>query len=183
MYQTNLQVFEHITCTSLRTKILLQFENIHPVYYHRKNPMANNSTALNISLLLCDFTMNNSDCSYLFKEVHVSATIFQALFAIVILTISVPINLILIASMVTYHDDLDNSMVLSISFLVANIIVSVFSQWRNIFHIINPGLVDWLLGLQCGYFHYNQWFVCSLVHCFIHIIRQVLSNILCFDLP
>ena len=105
--------------------------------------MANNSTALNISLLLCDFTMNNSDCSYLFKEVHVSATIFQALFAIVILTISVPINLILIASMVTYHDDLDNSMVLSISFLVANIIVSLFLNGEIFFMSL---IRAWLIG-------------------------------------
>ena len=27
-------------------------------------------------------------------------------------------------------------------------------------------MVDWLLGLQDGCFHYNQWFVCSLIqHC------------------
>ena len=68
--------------------------------------------------------------------------------------------------MTNYCDDLDNSMILSISFLVANITVSVFLNGRNIFHVVNPGMVDWLLGLQDGCFHYKQWFVCSLIqHC------------------
>ena len=129
--------------------------------------MANSSTVMNISLV-CDFTMNNSDCSYLFKEVHVSATILQALFSIVISIISVSTNLLLIASMVTYRNDLENSTILSISFLVANIIVSVFLNGEIFFTSLFRA---WLIGywgckvvafiITCGLF--ARWVTVSFI--------------------
>ena len=81
-------------------------------------------------------------------------------------------NLLLFVSMVIYLDNVENSMILSISFLVANIIVSVFLNREIFFTSLIQGFVDCLLGLQDRYFHYNTWFVCSMVHCCIHIISR-----------
>ena len=129
--------------------------------------MANNSTALNISLV-CDFTMNNGNCSYLFKEVHVSTTVLQAIFALLIAVISVPTNLLLIVSMVTYRDNIENSTVLSVSFLVANIIVPVFLNGEIFFTSL---IRAWLIGywgckmitfiITCGLF--ARWFTVAFI--------------------
>ena len=116
----------------------------------------------------CDFAMNNSDCSYLFKEMHVSATILQALGAFVIAAISVITNLLLIASMVIYCSNFDNSVILSISFLVANIIVAVFLNGEIFFTSLFRA---WLIGywgcqmitffITCGLF--ARWFTVAVI--------------------
>ena len=73
----------------------------------------------------CNFT-NDSDCSTLFEQVHVSFTAIQATLAIIIVFTSIPINLLLIAAMIYYHKVLDNSVIIVILVLISNTIVSVF---------------------------------------------------------
>ena len=75
--------------------------------------------------LICNFT-NDSDCSSLFDQVPVPFTAIQATLGIIILLTSVSINLLLIAAMVIYRKELDMSIIVSISVLISNIIVSVF---------------------------------------------------------
>ena len=138
----------------------------------QQNPMTNNTTALNISLVVGDFAMNNSDCSYLFKEVHVSATILQALCASVITAISVPTHLLLIVSMVIYHDNIENFMILSISFLVANTIVSIFLNGEIFF---TPLILAWWFGCWvCKVWHV----VCLLAGSLLHLTGSVEYSLL-----
>ena len=75
----------------------------------------------------CNFSSgNDSDCANLFDGVHVSVTAIQALFAATNILVTVPTNLLLIAAMITQRSKLDSSVVLAVSFLFSNIIVSVF---------------------------------------------------------
>ena len=73
----------------------------------------------------CNFT-NDSDCSTLFEQVPVSFTVIQAILATVIILISIPINMLLIAAMIFYRKSQDKSIIISISVLISNTIVSVF---------------------------------------------------------
>ena len=163
------QLYKLVICTSFALKIT-QF-----YYQHIKNPMANNTTALNISLV-GDFAMNNSDCSYLFKEVHVSATILQALCASVIAAISVPTHLLLIVSMVIYHDNIENFMILSISFLVANTIVSIFLNGEIFF---TPLIWAWWFGCWVCKVLLSLWHVvCLLAGSLLHLTGSVEYSLL-----
>ena len=74
---------------------------------------------------ICNFT-NDSDCSSLFEQVHVSFTAIQATLAIIIVLTSIPVNLLLIAAMIFYRKSQDKSIIISISVLISNTIVSVF---------------------------------------------------------
>ena len=73
----------------------------------------------------CDFS-NDSDCSYLFDGIPVYITALQALLAALLIMTSVPVNILLITSMIVYREMLDTSIILAISFLISNISVSVF---------------------------------------------------------
>ena len=155
------QLYKLVIYTSFALKIT-QF------YYHRsENPVDNNSTFLNISLV-CDFTVNNGECSYLFKEVHDSATICQALFAYFITPISVPTNLLLIASMHGYRSIIDDSTILFISFLISNTVVFIFLNGEIFF---TPLILAWWVGywgckvvtfiIICGLF--ARWFTVAFI--------------------
>ena len=120
--------------------------------------------------------MNNSDCSYLFKEVHVSATILQALCASVIAAISVPIHLLLIVSMVIYHDNIENFMILFISFLVANTIVSIFLNGGIFF---TPLILAWWFGCLVCKVLLSLWHVvCLLAGSPLHLTGSVEYSLL-----
>ena len=73
----------------------------------------------------CNFS-NDSDCSYLFDGIPVYITALQALLAALLIMTSVPVNILLITSMIVYREMLDTSIILAISFLISNISVSVF---------------------------------------------------------
>ena len=73
----------------------------------------------------CNFT-NDSDCSILFEPVPVFFTLIQAILATVTILISIPINMLLIAAMIFYRKSQDKSIIISISVLISNTIVSVF---------------------------------------------------------
>ena len=75
--------------------------------------------------LLCNFT-NDTYCTELFNDVHVSITAIKSILSLGIVLISIPTNILLIVAMVKNRNMLDNSVFLAISFLVANIIVSLF---------------------------------------------------------
>ena len=148
------QLYKFVIYTSFALKIT-QF------YYHRcENPMNNNSTFLNISLV-CDFTVNDGECSYLFKEVHDSATICQALFAYFITPISVPTNLLLIASVVIYRSIIDDSTIIQYHCIH-------FSQWEIFFTQL---ILAWWFGywgckvvtfiIICGLF--ARWFTVAFI--------------------
>ena len=72
----------------------------------------------------CNFT-NDSDCSTLFEQVHLSYTIVHAILLIGTILTSVPINLLLIVTMVLYRKSLDKSIILAVSVLISNIIASL----------------------------------------------------------
>ena len=73
----------------------------------------------------CNFS-NDSDCSYLFDGIPVYITALQALLAALLIMTSVPVNILLITSMIVYREMLDTSIILAISFLISNISVSLF---------------------------------------------------------
>ena len=73
----------------------------------------------------CNFS-NDSDCSYLFDGIPVYITALQALFAALLIMTSVPVNILLITSMIVYREMLDTSIILVISLLISNISVSLF---------------------------------------------------------
>ena len=74
---------------------------------------------------ICNFS-SDSDCSYLFDGIPVYITALQALLAALLIMTSVPVNILLITSMIVYREMLDTSIILAISFLISNISVSVF---------------------------------------------------------
>ena len=73
----------------------------------------------------CNFS-RDSDCSDLFDGIPVYITALQALFAALLIMTSVPVNILLITSMIVYREMLDTSIILAISFLISNISVSLF---------------------------------------------------------
>ena len=77
-------------------------------------------------LLICNFTGASSNCSNFFTGVDLFAPILQACLSALIIAVSVPCNLILIAAIIVHRNMLDNSYLLIVSFLVSNTIVSVF---------------------------------------------------------
>ena len=78
--------------------------------------------------LICNLSGSEYDCSSLFEGVDVSVTSLQACFAAVILLISVRTNLLLIVTMIVYHQLLDKASVLAISLLISNTLVSVLTN-------------------------------------------------------
>ena len=73
----------------------------------------------------CNFS-NDSNCSYLFDGIPVYITALQTLLAALLIMTSVPVNILLITSMIVYREMLDTSIILAISFLICNISVSLF---------------------------------------------------------
>ena len=90
----------------------------------------------------CNFS-NGSNCSDVFQDVHVALTVIQGIFALANLTLTVPLNVLLLLVMSIYRKMLDKSISLLISSVVSNIIVSVFLNSAVFFTSI---LRSWLLG-------------------------------------
>ena len=92
--------------------------------------------------LMCNFS-NDSHCSDLFEDVHVSVTTIKAILSLTIILLCIPTNTLLIIAMVKYRDMIDNSVFLAISFLVANIIVSLILGGTTVVTAMGRG---WLFG-------------------------------------
>ena len=93
--------------------------------------------------LSCNFSETDYNCSALFEGVDVSVTVLQACFTAITIVVSVPINILMIVAMITYHHLLDKTFVISISFLVSNTIVAVFYSGQVFITSISRA---WLFG-------------------------------------
>ena len=78
--------------------------------------------------ITCDFSNNGTDCSHVFEGVHISITIFQAIFALVIFLLAFPMNILLITAMIIYWHLLDKTILITISFLISNTILALISS-------------------------------------------------------
>ena len=92
--------------------------------------------------ITCDFSNNGTDCSHVFEGVHISITIFQAIFALVIFLLAFPMNILLITAMIIYRHLLDKTMLVTISFLISNTVIGIGSS--QIF--ITSMLRAWIFG-------------------------------------
>ena len=90
----------------------------------------------------CNFS-NDSTCSELFDGVAVFVTAFHAVVAAIIILTSIPLNILLITSMVVYKTMFDTSVVLIIASLFANIVTTIFFT-GGIF--LTTAARAWLLG-------------------------------------
>ena len=99
--------------------------------------------------ITCDLSSNGTDCSHVFDGVHISITIFQAIFAVVIFLLAFPMNVLLITAMIIYRKMLDKTMLVTISFLISNTILVLASI--QIF--ITSMLRAWIFGYWgCQFF-------------------------------
>ena len=92
--------------------------------------------------ITCDFSNNGTDCSHVFEGVHISITIFQAIFALVIFLLAFPLNILLITAMIIYRHLLDKTILVTISFLISNTVIGIGSS--QIF--ITSMLRAWIFG-------------------------------------
>ena len=90
----------------------------------------------------CNFS-NGSNCSGVFQDVHVVLTEIQAIFALTIIAVTIPVNVLLILAMSIYRKMLDKSTTLLISSVVSNIIVTVLLNGEVFITSITR---SWLLG-------------------------------------
>ena len=99
-----------------------------------------------------DFKCNGSTCSELFDGVAVYVTACHAVVAAIFILSSLPLNILLITSMVVYRKMFDASVVLIIASLLSNIITSLFFT-GGVF--LTAAARAWLLGsLGCNVFAY-----------------------------
>ena len=92
--------------------------------------------------ITCDFSNNGTDCSHVFEGVHISITIFQAIFALVIFLLAFPMNILLITAMIIYWHLLDKTILVTISFLISNTILALISSQ----YFITSMLRAWIFG-------------------------------------
>ena len=67
----------------------------------------------------------DSDCSSLFESIHPAYTIIQACIAMTIIVIGMPLNLVLIASLIKFRHLMDEAFILCVSIFTANFVVSL----------------------------------------------------------
>ena len=91
---------------------------------------------------ICNFT-NDSDCSSLFENISVAFTAIQATVSIFIVLSSIPINFLLMAAMIAHRRFLDTSIIIAISVLISNIILTLFLTGGT---VITSIARSWLLG-------------------------------------
>ena len=88
-------------------------------------------------------TKDNFDCAYLFEGVHPAFTIAQAIFTILIMIVTLPINAFLISAIIKFHEDLEGSFALCASVFISNMILT-FSFGIGV--VISSIARDWPLG-------------------------------------
>ena len=76
--------------------------------------------------MYCTLSENDSNCSSAFEEVDISITAVQATYAAIVVLVTVPLNILVIAAFIRSRHHLEKSFTLVVSFLVSNTITSFF---------------------------------------------------------
>ena len=97
------------------------------------------------------------DCSVLFESIHPAFTIIQACFAMIIIGIGVPLNLVLIVALIKFRHLMDEGFTLCVSIFIANLILSL-GFGINIFAASSTR--SWPLGYRgCQFFGFVTYWV------------------------
>ena len=81
--------------------------------------------------LMCNFS-NGSHCSYLFEDVHVSITTIKAIFSMYFIMAVISRVLVGTETRMMVREKFDNLVLLAISFLIANIVISLVLESTDI---------------------------------------------------
>ena len=77
--------------------------------------------------LSCNVSGNEyNNCSALLEGVELSVIVLHTCISAILILVTIPINILMIVAMVIYHHLLDKVFLVSISFLVSNVITAIF---------------------------------------------------------
>ena len=93
--------------------------------------------------MYCTLSENDSNCSSAFEGVDHLITSVQAVYAAIVILVSVPINIMFIAAFVRSRHLLDSSFALVISILVSNTITALFLSGQV---FVTAVMQAWVLG-------------------------------------
>ena len=93
--------------------------------------------------MYCTLSENDSNCSSAFEGVDISITAVQATYAVFVILVTVPMNILVIAAFIRSRHLLEKSFTLIISFLVSNTVTCLFLSGQV---FVTTVMRAWMIG-------------------------------------